>query len=197
MAQTQTHNAPHTETAPAPQNGVDADSAAWCRDATLRKYRVENGVVYVYSQGKIAPVPAPKGWAGLDSLVSPFLFQSAMQMVSNRILQNGEGNVHETIANIMTNGRGTPSAQSNDAFDACYYDHIAALIEGLKGKLPKDASDEDKKARRALIEGNLENNHAKHFVASVKAALERGKSVPTTEKKRKPAATSNVEALSL
>ena len=204
MANTQQHT--HTETAPAPApapipNGHDADNAAWCKAAETRKYRVSDGVVYGYGSGLIVPLPAPAGFAGIEPLVQPFMFQAWAQMMMNRVVQNGEGNVIETVAELTANGKGTPNAQSNDAFDSCYYDYIEALIEAKVGKIDSnlkgDALKKARSDRADIVEAHLKPYSEKYFALSVKEALARAKSVATTEKKRTPKATSNVAVLDL
>jgi hypothetical protein len=194
QTQTQTHeNAP----VPAPNGTDNTDQTAWCEAAKIRKYRTNDGVVYGYGSGIIVPVPAPKGFAAIEPLVQPFVFQAIMQMVMNRVVQNADGDVASKVAAVLTNGQGTPGVQSNDAFDAAYLAHIEALVEAKLGKythrdgveLKGDALKTAKLARDKIVASNAEHGPTKekHFLSSVKAAIEAGRNVPVTKEKKRVA----------
>lgn len=210
MAQTQTHA--HNETVPAPQNGLDADTAAWCAAAKVRKARIEANVVYGYVGGKLVPIPAPKGFSGLEPLFQPFAFECLYQGTMNRVVKGAEGNVIEKIANLYTNGQHTPNVQdTKDAFDNCYWDFMDDLIATKAGPWNVDESGKEipesnkaalKKARAArdeIVEAHLAPFHDKYYVASIKQALAATANVKETEKKRQPKAAkvSNVKVMDL
>lgn len=189
---------PNRETGPAPEgNGVDtaaADQTAWCEAAAARKYRVHEGRVYSYGSGMIFELPAIVGFSHILPSVRPLVFQAVAQFATNRIGQTQDGDVNAKVGAVLLNGQGMPGAQSNDAFDSCYVDHIASLVEAQLGKhthkdgveLKGDALKAAKDARDKIIEASAakEANRTKHFAASVKAASERAKNVVASGKKR-------------
>lgn len=193
MAQTQTHtNAP----APVPNGGTEtsADQVAWCKAAEARKYRVHDNQVWCFGSGLVVPVPAPRGFAAIEPLVAPFIFQGVMQQIRYRIMQNGDGDVTAKVAMLMANGQGTPNAQNNDAFEECYNEQIGALLEAKYGKhthkdgveLKGDALKAAKAARDKLLVDSAARpaNRDKYFTASVKAAADAARNVPVVGKKR-------------
>lgn len=215
MAQTQ-----HTEHAQrgagsAPQGngtepqaeGTSADQLAWCAAATARKYRVHEGRVFSYGSGMIFELPAPTGFAALNPSVAPMVFQSVAQFVTNRIGQNGDGNVQEKIANILHDGSGTPGAQTNDAFDAAYVDHIEDLITTKLGphthkdgvELKGDDLKTAKASRDKLVADSAarDANREKYWTVSIANAVERAKNVPASGKAKRGSAKSSGGGLEL
>lgn len=198
MANTQ-HNAPqHDDKVTQVHGASEADVKAWCEAATTRKYRVHDNMPYSYGSEMIFPLPAPVGFASLNPGVRPLVFQAVAQFVTNRIGQTQDGNVAAKIAACLATGDGMPGAQTNDAFDSAYRDHIADLVESKLGEYTKgedgkpltgDALKAAKAKRDGIIDAsaNSENNKSKYFETSVKAAVERGMDKPTSGKAKRVA----------
>lgn len=182
---------------------TDADIKAWCEAAKARKYRVhpENdpaAMPYGYGSEMIFPLPAPVGFAALHPGFRPIAFQAIAQMMVNRIGQTQDGNVSAKIAACLATGDGSPGAQTNDAFDTAYRDRIAELVEAKLGDYTKDENGAElrgealklAKATRDRImfaSANSENNKAKYFEATVKAAVARGTDKSTSGKAKRVA----------
>ncbi len=164
-----------------------ADLAAWLAAAKARKFRVDENQVWVYTDGRLLPVPPLAGFASLPELVQPFVFHATMQFGAYRIGQTAEGEITTAIANAFGKGE-IPPAKTNDAYDAAYSDGIAALIEAKLGALPDNATKEAKAERRTQIEDTCAAQMDKRFDSLV-AAAKANTTRPTTEKKRKPANT--------
>ena len=199
MANTQpAHNEPHGNVEPIKADPYAADVTAWCEAAKARKYRVHEDMPYGYGSEMIFPLPAPIGFAALHPGFRPIAFQALAQMMVNRIGQTQDGNVSEKIAACLATGDGSPGAQSNDAFDAAYRDHIASLVESKLGPYTKgedgaelkgDALKAAKAKRDGIIDAsaNSASNNAKYFETSVKAAVARGIAKPASGKSKRVA----------
>lgn len=139
-----------------PVDTTEADGEAWREAAATRKYRVDGGQVWAFSGGKLFPVPAPQGFAGLGAAIRPLIAQSLLQFVQNRVGQKAGAGVSAVDAAIKAIAEGEVSnAQTNDAFEAAHRHGITTRIEAVKGVLPETATAAEKKERAEMIAATM------------------------------------------
>jgi len=177
--------------------GVSADQEAWLKAAALRKYRIENGIVWSGVGDMLFPLPPLPGFSSLPEAVRPIVFHGVAQFAEYRVGQTAEGDVAKAVHDAIVSGE-IPNAKTNDAFESLYRAGIAARVTKLKPELvSKTGSDEEKKVRKATLVG-LVNSNADHeptreklfagIIAEGKASATRA----TKERKRTPAKTAEV-----
>jgi hypothetical protein len=166
----------------------ESDSVAWCRAATARKYRVEDGLVWLADGDELAPLPAPVGFASLASGSQVQVFHALAQFAQYRIGQNVEGKSFATALANYISGTDVPPAKNNDAFEDAYVDRVTRAVEGQLGALPDKASDSDKKARKEVIEHTARAMREANFANVVALAKQNGEK-PRDSKERKRSST--------
>jgi hypothetical protein len=172
----------------APELIPESDAVAWCRAATARKYRVEDGQVWLADGDELAPLPAPVGFASLAAGSQVQVFHALAQFAQYRIGQNVEGKSFAVALANYINGTDVPPAKNNDAFEDAYFERVARAVEASEGTLPADASDVDKKERKEVIEHTARAMRDANF-ASVIALCKRNGEQPRDSKERKRSAT--------
>jgi len=166
----------------------ESDAVAWCRAATARKYRVEDGQVWLADGDELAPLPAPVGFASLAKGSQVQVFHALAQFAQYRIGQNVEGRSFASALANYINGTDVPPAKNNDAFEDAYVDRVARAVEGQLGVLASNASDADKKARKEIVEHTARAMRDANF-ANVVALCKQNGEKPRDSKEPKRSAT--------
>jgi len=146
------------EMPPVAINGEDLaahDAEAWTAAASEREYRVDGGVVWIYQDGRLSPLPALPGFALLPQAVRKLVFTSVAQFVTNRVAQTAEGDVNAAVAAAIA-GEEIPNSRDNDAYRAALRSWISDLIDLQVGPLPERATAEEKKERAKWIESEMD-----------------------------------------
>lgn len=180
----QTHRLPH-EVETSGETERDSDAAAWLRACTARKFASIDGVPINHSGGAIFFIPAPKGFAGLDPKVQLLVATALVQYVSTRVAQMTEGeSMNASVAKAMR-GEDIPGANDSDAREAVYQARVAELIEAKQGALDKNASAEEKAARRASVQATADAFRERLYDKVVNEAIARGsETIAAKERKR-------------
>lgn len=163
---------------------AESDDVAWCETAIARKFRVENGIVWLQESGELAPLPALKGFASLPAESRQQVFHSLAQFAQYRIGQQVDGKSLADAVSAFMNGSAIPPVHSNDAFEDAFTYVVASAVEDKLGALDKGASAEAKTERRKVIAGTVEKYRDTAFVQAVAKAKEAG-STPRSAKERK------------
>jgi hypothetical protein len=158
--------------------GTETDQAAWTRVAKERKFEVNGGEVWGYTDGRVLPLPAPTGFALLPASSQNLFFAAATQYVLTRVGQTATGNVKDAIAKAMSDGD-ISDPKGYGAFEQAYRKGIEALIVTkvdpnfsltVKGDTAKTAEN------RKNFEATVESQRAARFdkiVATAKANVMR------------------------
>jgi hypothetical protein len=172
---------------------TNPDNDAWLSACSARKYRIHDGKVWVGANGILCSVPALVGFGSLAEAIRPFVAQSVLQMVQNRIVQNGEGNVQATVDKAMAAGEGIPGANSNDAFERHYASTVADMVNERRPLDPK-SDDVAKKAHQAVIDATIAKHHDGKFMEFVTAGIAASTNRPVSDKKKRVAKAADTSA---
>ncbi len=178
MAQTQ-HNAPHVVSDSG--NGALFTETEWHAAAESRKYKVDDGQVWLHSDGRLFPMPLPNF---ANPAVKALVFQALAQFVGTRIGQTAEGDVAKAVRAALIDGE-IPRANSNDAYEAIYLAEIAARME-KRGVAPpdKNATAAEKADYAGSLKLTADAARGALFLNTIEAAKANVVRAPTDKKRR-------------
>ncbi len=156
----------------APDTTPETDLAAWLRVAKERKFEVNDGAVWGYSDGRLLKIAAPTGFASLPAGSQLLFFAAATQYLLTRVGQTATGDVQAAMDKAVSDGE-ISGAKGYGAFEQAYRNAIEELIVTkvdpnfkltVKGDPAKTAEN------RKNFEATVESQRAARFDRIIAAA---------------------------